>query len=977
MLQSGPIAVFGAELYYRGRGQLRARGSPPPLGPFREPGDKVFLHRTLRALLLSLALTGLWPVKTQSQRSALDSARAVLADAKEARSKGTLESAFRMFADAATLFRQAGDGNGEGEAFRFIAAMFSARGHVDSAVLVAQRAAAIGRMAGDTLGEGKSHNNLAGYWDRLGHRDSAAVNYRRALEIFRQLGNRPFEVTVLLGLGDMYLDAGLPDSAASYYWPAVLERQKTGDASLEAQSLGKLGYLYSTLGRRDSALVLLSEAANVARANLPALYGFLLTNRGLVLREVGRPDSALADCLTGSRVQREIGNTSGEAQSWYCAGNAYRDLAQDDSALVLLHRARSVWATIRNLKYGADADADIGVAHLMFGRPDSALVYLDAALLTRRSIGDRRGETESYLHLGQAHAALRNLDSAIAYSSRALVTARETRFRSLEAKILYSFGLTLEIAGEVDSARRTLEEALAASREVQDRPSEAAILQAIGAIERRPGVGDLARASAYFDSSAAIRASLMSYARTDESRVGLAEDGARIYGDWALTLLARHGEAGTSRAPLAALAAVERGRAQALRQLMRPTDKQAASDTPASAVGSDEPLIAEGRRLRDAVRISGVPVLYYQVTADTLLHWLILPSGDVQVGRVPIPQDSLSRLIGLVHAAYTAGGVRTLRDLEFTANESADRGLGLGANPATSAEALERLSTLLIPESVVRRLAAMPEWVVVPHGQLGLVPFAALPVRQFREPLGTRIALRYVPSLTVLLETGRADRLPPGASRGTPLVVGDPLMPTLPDPSGIRRPLPQLPGSKREAEEVAALLQTRVFSGSDASETDVRWRLSNATIAHFATHGYAFSTSSRSRDSFIALAPVGNNDGLLTVGEVLDDLPRMRAELVVLSACQTGLGITKESEGTLGFQRAFLAKGARSVLVSLWSVDDEATRALMASFYAHWVSDKDTPSKAEALRRAQREIARTPGFANPRFWAAFQLIGDR
>jgi CHAT domain-containing protein len=123
------------------------------------------------------------------------------------------------------------------------------------------------------------------------------------------------------------------------------------------------------------------------------------------------------------------------------------------------------------------------------------------------------------------------------------------------------------------------------------------------------------------------------------------------------------------------------------------------------------------------------------------------------------------------------------------------------------------------------------------------------------------------------------------------------------------------------------------------------------------------------------LAPGSDEDGLLTVGEVLDDLPTLEADLVVLSACQTGLGNLSEAEGTVGLQRAFLAKGARSVLVSLWNVSDEATGLLMRQFYTHWLNDSDVPSKAEALRRAQEDVRRTAGFEHPRFWAAFQLVG--
>jgi len=149
-------------------------------------------------------------------------------------------------------------------------------------------------------------------------------------------------------------------------------------------------------------------------------------------------------------------------------------------------------------------------------------------------------------------------------------------------------------------------------------------------------------------------------------------------------------------------------------------------------------------------------------------------------------------------------------------------------------------------------------------------------------------------------------------------------------------------------------------------------------LIHLATHGYAFASEGLVRKSFVALAPGSGHDGVLTVGEILDDSAlTLSAELVTLSACQTGLGDLKQAEGTVGLQRAFLAKGARSVLVSLWSVSDVVTNLLMRRFYSHWLEDRDAPSKADALRRAQDDVRRTPGYTHPRFWAAFQLVGAR
>jgi CHAT domain-containing protein len=157
----------------------------------------------------------------------------------------------------------------------------------------------------------------------------------------------------------------------------------------------------------------------------------------------------------------------------------------------------------------------------------------------------------------------------------------------------------------------------------------------------------------------------------------------------------------------------------------------------------------------------------------------------------------------------------------------------------------------------------------------------------------------------------------------------------------------------------------------------VRARLGNATHVHLATHAQAFGSDARARESYIVLAPgpdAGRHDqdGRLTVGEILDEVPDMRAELVVLSACETGLGDVKQAEGTVGLQRAFLARGARALLVTLWNVNDTSTAILMGRFYTHWGIGY---TQAEALRRAQADMVRYTRFRHPRYWAAFQLVG--
>jgi CHAT domain-containing protein len=201
----------------------------------------------------------------------------------------------------------------------------------------------------------------------------------------------------------------------------------------------------------------------------------------------------------------------------------------------------------------------------------------------------------------------------------------------------------------------------------------------------------------------------------------------------------------------------------------------------------------------------------------------------------------------------------------------------------------------------------------------------------------------------------------------------------------------RLPQSRREVEEIAALFpadRRRTFVDREASEEQAKAVGKNARIVHFATHAYVDDRSPF--DSGLVLSipeefAEGRDNGLLQVWEIFESV-RLDADLVVLSACETGVGEIRGGEGIIGLTRAFQYVGARSVLASLWRVEDEATSELMQRFYRHLRSGKP---KDEALRAAQLELIRSPlrvpngrggwterNAAAPYFWAAMQLVGD-
>jgi tetratricopeptide (TPR) repeat protein len=767
---------------------------------------------------------------------------------------------------------------------------------------------------------------------------------------------------------------------------------------------------YRLLGRADSALTLYRRALGIA-ARLAPLDTFAGSDSykqyiggpavavatvnhyiGDVYRDLGRPDSALIYYRRGeSFVRHRFDINLGEQDLMI---NAEPADGRDDDRLVNENRRTAAHATL----------ASVGDVFRDLHRPDSALAYYRRAMelaakdpsahrITFVGYGSMNMHEARYqIGIGASFLDAGEPDSALRAFRKAGALARNWPLgqwaqRRARTDVLDGIARALLASGRPDTALVVQQEALADARKLGDRWAQIRALQAIaGLYHRHLSTRDVARAVAYYDSAARAFTGLSGSAGGDANRITVAERSVALVADWTAAWLALEPSIGARNSAVASLGAAERGRAQALLRLI------AAGDS-ASAPRADVGVTADGERLVAALAAMQTPTLTYLVTADTLVAWLTLPNGEIRAERHAMTRDSLSTLVAAVRGglgvddAAVRGSLvpdasrdALATDASRSAAGAAPRGGLSGASAAARV-----LSETLLPSAWREQIGSAAEIVIVPNGPLALLPFGALPLGRdigatpdAPAMWGSAFAVRYTPSLTTLAEVesrraGGVNR--PSAFRDA-LVAGNPTMPSVRGADGLTEMLAPLPAAGAESRWVAERVATSAVTAGAATESAIRARMPRAQVVHLATHGFAFASDARARDSFIALAPDSLNDGLLTVGEILDDPAlRLSADLVVLSACQTGLGDLKEAEGTIGLPRAFLAKGARSVLVSLWSVSDEATRLLMERFYTHWLDDPDSPSKAQALQRAADDVRKTEGFEHPRFWAAFQLVG--
>ncbi len=345
----------------------------------------------------------------------------------------------------------------------------------------------------------------------------------------------------------------------------------------------------------------------------------------------------------------------------------------------------------------------------------------------------------------------------------------------------------------------------------------------------------------------------------------------------------------------------------------------------------------------------------------------------------------------------------------------AHRGAKPASSPDSRTEALRTLFAKLFPPQLQTALAQARRIILSPDDFLWDLPFAALITNATGPPeyLGLQKPLSYAQSLTLALPS-----LPTGAAGTGVLIVGNPVYdldrraaliakatskqsarPVVPA-SGAKPPAsvaslrrnaelraltrdgnapPQLPDAQKEAEQVAREYKTKAHTGVEPTEAWFRQRVGQANVIHLATHGLYNPDAPQSSGVLLAvpekMPALGrfDNDGTLQAWEVWS--LKLNADLVVLSACETGRGKKVTGEGLIGLTRAWQYAGARTIVSSLWKVSDSGTAALMTAFHKRLRAGDE---KDSALMHAMKLVAGsgTGDWSDPHHWAAFVLVGD-
>ncbi len=803
----------------------------------------------------------------------------------------------------------------EAQALSALAELRGLEGNWEASLRAAEPAAAAARAAGDQRLAAWADNARGDALFNLWRFEEALAAFERALAGFAALGDRQAEAMLLKNLGITEVGLGRRDLAMVRLEEAMERHPGGEDGGLAVSVLGNLGTIYARLGAPRSARRAYRQALARARAGgRPSEISDILGRLAYLSLWLGRHEEA-RDLFVAALAAADQAAPTAALPLLEGAASAYAAAGEDEEAERALERLTAEHRRLGNVLPTCLALVDLG-AFRETRRPELALAaYREAETLAERAGARCRWEALA----GRGHLAQRQGERDLAIEKYLqAVAAVEERWRRAVADVE-----RVTLATAAAATFRDLVALLVARGEEQGDAADLALAFAVLERARAPGLtrsiaeAPLAAPPPVRGLAEEIR---LLERRIESSRTGDAER------EELTDLLARR----------------EAQLDEHLRNARRAAGRRAEL----------RPLTAaETRRLLPP----GAALVSYLVGEEETLAF-VLTTGALRVERLPVRRAAVAEQVeGFVdllreprHRGWSRVGHRLYRDLVAPWLEGLEPGI----------------ATL----------------VVVPDPALSSLPFEALPrERDDGRPLIEDFAVVYAPSATALAELRAARR----AARPRVLVLAGPgaAAAGAGAPAGRRlralyeeegHDLSALPFGEIEARRVAAYAGAsgRYLAPREATEAWAKSRqLEHATVLHFATHGLLSPGDPRRSALLLAADPAGREDGFLQAREI--EQLRLTADLVVLSACRTARGQALAGEAVQSLAEAFFRAGARSVVGTLWEVEDRAAMRLMTAFYRQLAAGRD---KAQALRRAKLELL--AGGAPPREWAGFVLLGE-
>lgn len=893
--------------------------------------------------------------------------------------KGDYPEALRISKLAVRVAERGGDRAQLGGALCDLGAIYSRRNPPAEASDYLHKCLAIFEEVGDKRGQARALQALGVTYDVQRRFELAVESYEKSLALSVEAGDRNLTALVLNSLGLAHSSMGHYELGLEFYQKSRALSEELNDKGTLNMALNNIATYHTARGRYSEALDYLHRSLRIIEemgdAGDRRSLAYKLQNIGLVYRRQGSYEQALAYARRSLAILEEIDDKFGVANLQNNIGVIYKSQGLYEQAQEWFGKSLGRYEALQHKGGIARSLNNIGDAYRLQGRYEQAQEHLLKGLRLREEGRDRGAVALSLNNLGRLYQEQGRYAEMLEVSRRAAVVSEGLNDSEELWKAQERTGRALRAQGQPEEARRSFLASIATvealrreavgGEQQQQSFLENRLSPWLGMVELLVSRQEYAEALSFAEASKArvlldaLQARRAGLRQTLSQQERQAEEERRLR---LVSLNSRLTDEARRDKPDAARVAALRAEVEKARLEYEDFETRLYAARPELRLQRGEAPVISAEEITALVPDSEGALLEYVVDDEATYLFAVTKSqgkaqADVRVYTLPFKREELARLTEAFRLQLAG------RDLGFRASAS-------------------RLYELLLKPAEAQ-LRGKTNLVIVPDNTLWDLPFQAL-LNGSNRFLLEDAAVTYAPSLTVLREMTRR-RKGQAAESGpaTLLALGNPMLGKSAGGAATALrdgKLDSLPDAEQEVKALGRLYgasRSKIYTGAEAREDRFKSEAGKARILHFAAHGLVNNASPMY--SHLALAGGGaGEDGLLEAWELTR--LELKADLAVLSACETARGRTAAGEGMIGLSWAMFIAGVPSIVVSQWKVESAGTRELMVSFHRALISPQATgkakTKKGEALRQSALKLLKNPETSHPFYWAGFVLVGE-
>jgi CHAT domain-containing protein/Tfp pilus assembly protein PilF len=948
--------------------------------------------------------------ETASQQAAFAAAVRLLDEGVQLYKQGTAESlqqALDKWKQTLPLWRQLGEKEGEAAALLGIGKIYSDLGDKQEALKYYNQSLPLSRQVGSKEGEASILNNIGLVYNTLGDKQQALKYFNQSLTLSRQVGNKPGEDNALNSIGLVYNSLGDKQQALNYFNQSLTLSRQVGNKAGEATSLSNIGSVYDDLGEKQQALNYYNQSLPLRRqVGEKAGEATTLNNIGTVYNSLGDNQQALNYFNHSLPLRRLVGDKAGEAITLNNIGLVYNTLGDKQQALKYFNQSLPLRRQVGDKAGEAITLNSIGLVYDNLGDNEQALNYYNQSLPLSRQVGDKAQSALTLNNIGTVYDTLGEEQQALNYLNQSLTLLRQVGNKAQSAGILNNIAHAERDKGNLQQALTQIQAAIKIIEDLRTKVDSQDLRTSYFASVQGyyKFYIDLLMQLHKQDPSKGYNAIALHISESSRAR-GLIELLTEAHAD--------------IRKDVDPKLIEEEKRLQLKieatgKQIQELSSKPQTETALINFKKELETLLTQQKELQTKIRTNSPKYAALQYPQPlTLLQIQQQLDKDTLLLEYSLGEEH-SYLWAVTPNSIDSYELPKREEIEKAATEFRDK---LQQNKAGDLTDLFALSATKLSKLILAPVAdklSQKRLVIVADGALQKVPFTALtePGQKGNfsgseyQPLIVNHEIVNLPSVTTIA----SHRLDLKGRLSAPLtlaVLADPVFEAndpritgkstsiAPDldlrsqieQSDLKRGAKNLKraywqrlnGTRTEATAILKLVPNSQHLQAFDFDANYNWvtnkQLSQYRFLHFATHGFADPINPELSGIVLSLIDKQGkpaDKGYLRLGDIFN--LDFAADLVVLSACDTGLGKDVNGEGLVGLTRGLMYAGAERVAVSLWQVDDAATAELMKEFYTQMLNSGKSPTAA--LRAAQLRLWENSSLQNPYYWSAFTLQGE-